>query len=97
LGALDLAIEPQLFAAVFWTVPFFAVVLGFLTPVPVLAVFFAAVFLVAAFFGFFTAVTALWMSLSGAPGNVPSRWRVTLAEVNFFDGDAFAGWELGFG
>jgi hypothetical protein len=97
LGELDLAVEPELFAAVFRTIPFFAVVLGFLTPVPVLAVFFAAVFLAAAFFGFFTAVRALWMSLSGAPGNVPSRWRVTLAEVNFFGGDAFGGWGLGFG
>jgi hypothetical protein len=97
LAELDLAVEPELFAALFWTLPFFAVVLGFLTPAPVLAVFFAAVFLAAAFFGLFTVVTALWMSLSGAPGNVPSRWRVTLPEVDFFGGDAFGGWGLGFG
>ena len=94
LGELDLAVEPELFAILFWTVPFFAIVLGFLTPASVLAVFFAVVFLAAASF---TAVTALWMSLSGAPGNVPSRWRVTLPEIDFFGGDAFGGWGLGFG
>lgn len=97
LGELDLAVELELFATLFWAVPFFVMVLGFLTPAPVLAVFFAAVFLTAAFSGLFTAVTALWMSLSGAPGNVPSRWRVTLPKVNFFGGDAFGGWALGFG
>jgi hypothetical protein len=98
LGELDLAVEPEAFASIlFWTVPFFAIVLGFLTPASVLAVFFAVVFLAAASFGSFTAVTALWMSLSGAPGNVPSRWRVTLPEIDFFGGDAFGGWGLGFG
>jgi hypothetical protein len=98
LAEVDLAIEPELFAALFWTVPFFAVVWGFLlTPAPVLAGFFAAVFLAAAFFGLFTSVTALWMSLSGTPGNVPSRWRVTLPEVDFLGGDAFGGWGLAFG
>jgi hypothetical protein len=96
LEELDLTVEPELFATLFWTVPFFAIVLGFLTPAPVLTVFFAAVFLAAAFFGLFTAVTALWMSLSGAPGNVPSRWRVTLPKIDFFSGDAFGGWGLGF-
>jgi hypothetical protein len=97
LGELDLAVEPELFATLFWTVPLFAIALGFLTPAPVLTVFFTAVFLAAAFFGSFTAVTALWMSLSGAPGNVPSRWRVTLPEIDFFGGDAFGGRGLGFG
>jgi hypothetical protein len=97
LGELDLAIELELFAALFWTVPSFAVDLGFSTAAPVLAVFFTGAFLAAAFFGLFTAATALWMSLCGAPGNVPSRWRVTLPEVDFFGGDAFGWWGLGFG
>ena len=97
LGELDLAVESEFFTALFWTVPFFAVGLGFLTLAPVLAVSFAAVFLVAACFGLFTAVMALWMSLSGALGNVPSRWRVALSEVDFFGGDAFGGCALGFG
>jgi hypothetical protein len=96
LGELDLAVEPKLFVTLFWSVPFFAIVLGFLTPAPVLVVSFTVVFLAAVFFGLFTAVTAPGTSLSGAPGNVPSRWRVTLPEIDFFSGDAFGAWGLGF-
>jgi hypothetical protein len=94
-GELDLAVElAELFDAALLVAAFFVGALGFLTPAPVLAVFFVVVFFAAAFFSLLTTAAA-GVNLSGAPGSVPSRWRVTRLDVDFFGGDGFGGWGFG--
>jgi hypothetical protein len=81
----------DLFVVVFFVAAFFVGALDFLTPALVSAVVFVVFFFAAAFVGSLSTVAASSTSLSGAPGSVPSHWRVTRVDVDLLGDEGFGG------